>query len=90
MTRFYRKRWEEPRGDARAEWGASSWFFEVDGSHAVRQVERYDDGPTIVYDADNDEGEHGHLTYAEFDVEEWAPFEIDAETFRREALGERT
>jgi hypothetical protein len=89
MTTYYRQRWEEPRGDAYSEWGPSSWFFEVEAGHATKQIERYDSGPTLVYDAEHDEDERGHLTYAEFDVEEWAPFEIDAETFRREALGDR-
>jgi hypothetical protein len=89
MERYYRRRWEEPRGDAQDEWGTSTWFFEVLDGHAVRQIERYDSGPTIVYDAGHDEDEYGHLTYAEFDVEEWAPFEIDAETFHSDGLGDR-
>ena len=87
MTRYYRKRWEETRGDAFGEWGHSSWFFEVEDGHATRQVERYDSGPALVYDDESDEDEYGGLTFVEFDVEEWAPFEIDAETFQREGLG---
>jgi hypothetical protein len=86
MAHYYRKRWEEPRGDAHVEWGPSSWFFEVVGGQATRQVERYDNGPTLRYDTEHDEGDYGHMTYAEFDIEEWAPFEIDAETFQREAM----
>jgi hypothetical protein len=89
MERYYRRRWEEPRGDAHDEWGPSTWFFEVVDGHATRQIERYDNGPTLVYDAEHDDGEYGHLTYAEFDVEEWAAFEIDAATFEREGLSDR-
>jgi hypothetical protein len=60
--RWFRRRWEESRGDGFASWGAATYFFEVgpDG-RPVRQVEVYDAGPTLRYGPDHPEDEFGQL-----------------------------
>jgi len=49
--RYYKRRWNESRGDDFARWGASDWYFEVgpDG-WPVRQLERIPGGAGIVLD----------------------------------------
>jgi hypothetical protein len=82
-TRWFRRRWEESRGDAFDAWGASTWFFEVGADGwPVRQVEVYDEGPTLRYGPDHDEDEYGGLGRARLDeFEDWAPWAISSEDF---------
>jgi hypothetical protein len=50
MADWYRRRWEESRGDADDAWGGSTWYFEVgDDGTPIRQIEIYDLGPTFRY-----------------------------------------
>lgn len=81
--RWYRRRWEESRGDAFASWGATTYFFEVgpDG-WPLRQVEVYDDGPTLRYGPDHPEDEFGQLGHDRLDRDEnWTPWTIPVEVF---------
>lgn len=83
--RFFKRRWEESRGDASDAWGASTWFFEIDeDERPVRQIEVYDEGPTLRYGRDHDEDVHGLLSYAKFeDLDEWTPWEITKAEFEQ-------
>ena len=46
--RFYRRRWDQSRGDEFDAWGRSVWYFEVnEDGWPVRQVEVYDTGPVL-------------------------------------------
>ena len=66
---YYRRRWDESRGDAWDSWGPCVYFFEVGGDGwAVRQIEQYETGPTLRYDKDHDEDEHGFLTSEPFPI----------------------
>lgn len=39
-NRYYKRRWEESRGDDHDDWGRSTWYFEVaDDGYPVRQIE---------------------------------------------------
>ena len=81
--RWFRRRWEESRGEGFASWGAATYFFEVgpDG-WPVRQVEVYDAGPTLRYGPDHPEDEFGQLGQDPLDkVEDWNPWAITAEEF---------
>ena len=47
---YYRRTWDEHRGDAYDAWGDSEWRFDVDDqNYAVRQIEIYSTGPTKRY-----------------------------------------
>ena len=83
QLRWFRRRWEEFRGDRFASWGAATYLFEVgpDG-WPVRQVEVYDNGPTLRYGPDHPEDEFGQLRQARLDDgEDWTPWTITAEEF---------
>jgi hypothetical protein len=61
----------------------STWFFEVDAdSWPLRQVEIYDDGPTLRYGPEHDEDEYGSLGQARLnESESWPQGEITASEF---------
>ena len=82
-TRYFERRWDEPRGDDHAAWGASTWFFEVgsDG-RIIRQVERYDNGPTLRYGPDHEEDEYGGLGQGQLEEsEDWSAWAISPSEF---------
>ncbi|WP_206060829.1 hypothetical protein [Nonomuraea basaltis] len=80
--RFFRRPWDDDRGDEFASWGTSVFYLAVDASGEVRrQVEVYASGVVLDYDEQHDEDRYGGLTYAELDLEEFAPFEITEREF---------
>ena len=83
MTLYFKRRWDEVRGDRYDDWGASWWLFEVDADGRVtRQIEMYDNGPTLKYGPENTEDQFGGLTDAELgDAEEWAPWSVTSTEF---------
>jgi hypothetical protein len=82
MKRYFRRRWNETRGDAHDDWGTSDWWFEVDDNGRVsRQIEVYDTGPTLRYDRNHVADERGELTQAPLPLEEFAPYEIPRNAF---------
>src|SRR4051812_34097671 len=49
-SHFYRRRWDETRGDEFDSWGHSLWYFETDDEGwPIRQVELYDAGRVLRY-----------------------------------------
>lgn len=82
-TRWFKRRWDESRGDDFDSWGSATYFFEVatDG-WPRRQVEVYDDGPTLRYGPDRVEDEYGGLGQARLDeFEDWARWEVSRPEF---------
>jgi len=80
--RYFKRRWDESRGDEHASWGPSTWYFEVgDDGYPVRQLEQYDGGAVLKYDEAHLDDEFGMLSDAALDLEEFAPFEIDRTAF---------
>jgi hypothetical protein len=61
--RYDKYRWDEDRGDEYSHWGGSWWYFEVgaDG-YAKRQIEVYDSGIRLRYDAENIQDKFGGLS----------------------------
>lgn len=79
--KFYRRRSVERRGDKWDAWGPCVYLFEVGPNGlAVRQIEQYEDGPTLRYEL-GDEDEYGFLTHSTFDIADWAQFEVSLEVF---------
>jgi hypothetical protein len=82
--RFYRRRWDESRGDEFDGWGAGC--IEVDDNgRPVRQVEVYDNGPILRYGPGYEEDQYGRLGYVSLDVsgDDWSPFVITRNAFER-------
>ena len=80
--KHYRRPWDEPRGDQFDEWGTSVWYFEVgDDDVVLRQIEVYENGTVITYDADHPHDDYGGLSQVPLDPDEFAPFRISAVEF---------
>jgi hypothetical protein len=85
-NRFYRRRWDETRGDEFADWGHSVWYFEVGADGwPVRQVEVYDTGRILRYGPTHQEDCYGGLGEASLygSGDEWSNFEITEAEFER-------
>ncbi len=79
---YFRRPWNECRGDDHDDWGTSIWYFEVgDDRWGIRQIEEYANGYVLTYDDVHDDDDFGGLSLAPFDLEEFQPFAIDAKEF---------
>lgn len=82
---YYRRQWDERRGDRHDDWGASTWYFETDESGGVlRQLEIYDGGQRRRYDQVHQEDADGALSESPLAPDEWAPWRITREGFEAE------
>jgi hypothetical protein len=85
-VRYFRRRWDEERGDSYSAWGHSWWHFATDNKGVVmKQVEIYDNGTVLVYDEQHPEDEYGGLSLVPLDLADFEPYAIDADAFQREA-----
>ncbi|EWM64131.1 MULTISPECIES: hypothetical protein [Micromonospora] len=85
-NRFYRRRWNETRGDEFDDWGRSLWYLEVgDDGWPVRQIEVYDAGHVLRYGPRCGEDRYGGLGQASLydSDEDWSGFEITGVEFER-------
>ncbi|MBT2248824.1 hypothetical protein JHV56_08965 [Arthrobacter sp. BHU FT2] len=80
---YYRRRWNESRGDAFFSWGPATYYFEVgEDGWPTRQIEVYDSGPTLRYGPGHEEDEFGLLGQAPLDqLEDWQPWAISESEF---------
>ena len=59
-TRYFKRLWEQSRGDAFDSWGPAIYYFEVSNEGwPTRQVEDYEAGPTLRYGPGREEDEFG-------------------------------
>ena len=80
--RYFKRRWNESRGDEYDSWGASTWYFEVgDDGYPVRQLQEYEGGAILKYDAGHMDDEFGGLGDQLLDLGEFAAFEVDRTEF---------
>jgi len=79
---YYKRNWNETRGDQYDSWGKSIWYFETDNNGKVlRQIEIYDNGKVLKYDNQNIEDEFGGLADQNIDLTEFVKFSIEKEEF---------
>ncbi len=84
MPTYYKRPWDEDRGDEHANWGTSIWFFEVaENGFPTRQLEVYQSGVALRYDANHVGDCFGGLSEAALPVAEFAPFTIAAAEFEQ-------
>jgi hypothetical protein len=85
---WFRRRWDESRGDALDAWGAADHYFRTDaGGVVLEQIEIYDDGHVLVYDAGHRQDAFGALADEPLDLGEFASHQIDDATVARAAQG---
>ena len=80
--KYFKRNWNETRGDQYDSWGKSVWLFETDNNGEVlRQIEIYDNGKVLKYDNQNIEDEFGMLADQNIDLTEFTEFTIKKEEF---------
>jgi hypothetical protein len=84
-ARYFKRRWEESRGEGFASWGGVTYYFEIgEDGRPTRQVEVYDSGVRLHYGPDHEEDEYGGLGDARVDdLEDWSPWAITREEFEQ-------
>lgn len=85
---FYRRPWDESRGDEQDDWGSAIYYFWVHEGVLEQQVERYKTGVLLAYDRFHREDQYGQMASEPLDPDEWARFEIDQDTYQQETGGQ--
>jgi hypothetical protein len=79
---YFKRKWEEDRGDQFASWGCAVYFFETDCDLVpTRQLEVYDNGNRICYDQQQMHDEYGMLADQPLDAEGFASYSISKAEF---------
>jgi hypothetical protein len=82
VLRYYKRPWDQSRGDRYDAWGRSVWLFETDEvGNVLRRVELYDGGQRLRYDGNRLDDSYGGLSEKPLDLSDFAAFEIDATEF---------
>ncbi|MGB3773802.1 MAG: hypothetical protein WA951_00965 [Leeuwenhoekiella sp.] len=82
--KYYRRNWEETRGDEFDSWGKSIWLFKTENSgQPTKQMEIYENGKVLKYDQTKLEDEYGGLGDQELDLDEFSDFEITEQEFEK-------
>jgi hypothetical protein len=85
MKKYYKRKWDETRGDEFDSWGASMWYFEIgEDKYITRQIEIYENGNRLKYHNDKRFDDYGGLGTGPLDVIEFEAFEIDKDEFEME------
>lgn len=83
--RYFKRKWNETRGDQYDNWGTSTFFIETDDSgFPSRQIEKYENGIVLKYGDKKTEDEFGMLGDQDLDLEEFSEFEISKTDFESE------
>jgi hypothetical protein len=83
--RYFRRPWDESRGDEYDSWGTSVYYLAVDDQGDVHeQVVAYANGNVLAYDHEHEEDTFGGLTYATLDLDDFAPHEVTEREFRED------
>ncbi|WP_146210182.1 hypothetical protein [Vitiosangium sp. GDMCC 1.1324] len=91
--RYFKRPWDESRGDEYDHWGTSVWYLEVDAEGGVsRQLTVFENGSVLKYDEARPEDRYGGLAHTTLDLEEdgFLPFEIDRAEFESAWQRKRT
>jgi len=85
MNKYFKRKWNESRGDEFDDWGSSTWYFEVgSGGFPIRQIELYENGNRLKYYSGKLFDDYGGLGDQALDLDEFKNFEIDKEYFENE------
>ncbi|MBN9420517.1 MAG: hypothetical protein J0I12_34045 [Candidatus Eremiobacteraeota bacterium] len=79
---YFKRFWDEGRGDEFDDWGPSWWYLEMDSQgDTSRVVQRYAGGQVLRYDEKHWNDSYGELPDGGADLAEFAGYEIAAEEF---------
>jgi hypothetical protein len=82
MAFYFKRKWDESRGDDYDDWGGSLWLIETDHDRwPLRQIEIYDGGQVLFYDRQHMNDEYGMLGDQPLDADEFEPFKITQAEF---------
>ena len=85
MKKYYKRNWDETRGDEYNSWGTSVWYFELDEEgYPTRQIELYENGNRLKYHSDKKFDDYGALGDQALSFDEFKEFEIEQNEFERE------
>ena len=81
---YFKRHWNESRGDQYDNWGSSTWYFEVEADMTpTRQIEVYANGVVLHYDQQHIEDEFGGLSESALGAVEFAAFAIAQSEFEQ-------
>ena len=85
MKKYFKRKWEETRGDEFDSWGISVYYFETDSNGLpIRQIEVYENGNRLKYSPNNLSDDYGMMGNQELDLNEFEEFSISKEEFEKE------
>jgi hypothetical protein len=80
--KYFKRNWEETRGNEFGDWGTSVWYFETDDQgFPTRQIEVYQNGRVLKYSEERLTDEFGGLGDQALDLEEFEDFKITQSAF---------
>jgi len=81
---YFKRNWNEPRGDGHDDWGTSVWYFETDQRLCViKQIEVYVNGTILHYDREHMDDVYGGLAEKSLDADDFAQFAIEQAEFEQ-------
>jgi len=85
MNNYFKREWNELRGDDNDAWGTSTFYIEVtkDGL-PIRQIEVYKNGNRLKYDSNKKFDDYGGLGDQPIDLDEFSEFKVSNEVFEQE------
>jgi hypothetical protein len=85
MNKYFKRKWDETRGDEYDSWGTSVWYLEVgDDGYPIKQIELYDNGNRLKYHSNKTFDDYGGLGDQAIDLNEFEKFNISKEDFEQE------
>jgi hypothetical protein len=83
--KYFKRKWDESRGDEFDSWGTSIWFLEIrEDKYPTRQIELYENGNRLKYHSDKTFDDYGGLGDQTIDLDEFEKFEIQKNEFELE------
>ncbi|WP_415896157.1 hypothetical protein ACMXYQ_08395 [Neptuniibacter sp. PT34_22] len=82
IVHYFKRQWNESRGDKYDSWGASDWWFETDHEgYITRCVQVYNNGNVLFYSESHREDKYGILPEGNLDLSEFREFATSKDEF---------
>ena len=79
---YFRRYWDESRGDKYDSWGKSDWWFETDtDGYVTRCVQKYENGNNLFYSNQHMEDKYGFLPEGKLELNEMSEYSITPNEF---------